>query len=524
MKVALYKPAIRPIYRGSYSLSLACIKAYLQQHCPDVEVVICEESDHLLPQQPDLIGIAAAASESWEITKVLVEDLRKQFDGLIILGGQHITAVPETLPPSADLAVLGEGEETMREIVETLRQRGRAGLKEINGLAYRENGRLVVTPPRPPLDMDTLPEPADAPRKFISRNHLYCLSTTRGCPYHCSHCVEWGFHHKVRLMSAERIFELMMKHYEETGDGNVRFLDDLVTANLRRILRLRDLMKERGVLGKFTLGSVSACAHHVTDDMVQALAEMNACEIGIGMESCSPRVLKLYKGDAVTLEDIAHAIETCTKYGMPLGGVNLLGYPGETLEEMRETVRFVQEHSKGTTFKLWGNGYYVCQPLPGSKLWREGLAAGKLSVEMDFSRLRIAPWDEYDLRIFDSAWYYGNEETVSRERFIQFIREQGYQVFDQPDLYASLGPPPLSRLPITTEQRAAMYERLAQRLEKELTAQTQRNRAGEEQTRQLYQTLAEVKQELKAHAEALQGLRAIPGVRVASKLSRLFKH
>ncbi|NIM05467.1 MAG: radical SAM protein, partial [Armatimonadetes bacterium] len=470
MKIVLYKPILRPALRNSYNLSFGYIKAYLQEYSPEVEVIICKDSDEILGHQPDIIGIAASVSEIWEKTRLLLSDLRQHFDGLVILGGQHITALPETLPSTADLAVLGEGEETLREIIEVYQKRGPAGLTEVRGVAYWDNGQLIKTEPRPPLDIDSLPEPADNPSEYVNHFHMYCLSTARGCPYRCTHCVEWGFHHKVRLMSAERIFELMMKHYEETGDRHVRFLDDTVTANRRRILRLHALMKERGMLRKFSLGCVSACAHHLTDEVVQALAEMGASEIGIGIESCSPRVLRLYKGNTVTVEDFEHAIEVCTRHRVKLSGKNLFGYPSETREEMLETINFVREHSKDTTFGLWPPGYYVCQPLPGSLLWQDALNAGKVSLDMDFSRLRIDPADPYDRRNYDTPWYYGNEESLPREDFVALLQEEGYVITDAPVCAARSDPPPLLRLPVTTQEKAAMYERLARHLDSELIA------------------------------------------------------
>jgi|GEM_PF-1436032 len=524
MKIVLYKPILRPALLNSYNLSFGYLKAYLQQHLPEVEVVVCLNAEDILPEQPDIIGITAAASEIWEKTKLLLEDLRKDFDGLIILGGQHITAVPETLPATADFAVLGEGEETLREIVEIYQKKGKAALKEVRGIAYWENGELVRTPVRPPLDLDSLPEPADNPRKYVNCFHMYCLSTARGCPYRCTHCVEWGFHTKVRLMSAERIFELMMKHLEETGDPHVRFLDDTVTANRNRILKLHHLMKERGLLGKFELGNIAACAHHVTDELVQALLAMGASEIGIGIESCSPRVLKLYKGNTVTVEDISHAIQVCTRHGMKLAGKNLFGYPGETLEEMAETISFVRKHSKGTTFYLWPPGYYVCQPLPGSRLWQEALAAGKVAMDMDFSRLRIDAGDPYDMRLYDSTWYYGNEEVVPRDKFVAFLQKEGYTVYEWPKNSVRTAPSPLARIPTTPQGKAEMFERLSRRLDKEL-----QDTKGllQQRTKRIALLEKELKEEKKQQPPAAptirQKVKNLPGARRAAALLRRLK-
>jgi hypothetical protein len=95
----------------------------------------------------------------------------------------------------------------------------------------------------------------------------------------------------------------------------------------------------------------------------------------------------------------------------------VLGYPGETEAAMRNTIEFYAEKIQTTAFEYWET--YACQPLPGSTIWHQALERGDVSLDMDFSTLRI----DADTKYFDNDWYYGNERLVPRQRFLEILRE-----------------------------------------------------------------------------------------------------
>lgn len=412
MKLALYKTILQPYYQGSYYLGFALIKAFLASHRPDIETVVCQSPEQVLAEHPDVIGISSV-TEAWEATKFLARFFKERTGVPIIIGGQHISAVPESLPPWVDVGVIGEGEETLLELLSKLVAPTFNTMHAINGIVFWQKGQLYLTPKRSPLDMDTLPAPADPTAD------RYRLSTVRGCPFACTHCVEYDFHTNVRQLSARRLFELIIAEYERSGQTEFEFLDDLFFAFPKRVFELRNLLCQRGLLRRFHFWKVSAVAHLLNDEMMLAAKEIGVVDMGMGLESASPRVLRWFKGRNGTLNNLQKAINLAERHQVPLGAAPVFGYPGETLRDVELTMDFfIQAETRG----LNRYGMWICQPLPGSILWQRGLASGELSARMDFSTLRIGGNEPP----FVSSYYYGNDATVPREVFETFIAAHGF--------------------------------------------------------------------------------------------------
>ena len=416
MKVVLHKLLVRERFKQkrAYSLGLGCLQAYLRAHEPDVEVAVVPEASGILGQSPDLIGLSAV-TEMWPRAAALIRELREGFDGPIIVGGTHISALPGNVPAEADLAVIGEGEGPLLDIVRRLRDGQRLDDPPIPGTASRDaQGRLVCVPGRPLLSMDDLPLPPQEGQEMVA------ISTVRGCPFRCAHCVETKLFPKVRQLSAEALANALVHYADTQGATAFELLDDLFIAFPKRLYELRDLLKARGLLGKFRFSRVSLCAHMCTDESMKALRDIGVADCGIGVESAHPRVLHAFKKGVVTVDHLRNAIRLAHEHDLNLGGSMVLGFPGETEEEMVTTIDFINRAREEYGFNLWTA--YVCQPLPPSELWQSGVAAGELSEDMDFSTLRI----DADTNHFSSEWYYGNEKALPRERFVEILDREGF--------------------------------------------------------------------------------------------------
>lgn len=411
MKVVLHKILVRPRFKKTrnYYLGFGYLEAYLKEQAPEVEVVIVPEADQILQEKPDLVGLSSV-TEMWPATVELARSLRPNFDGVILAGGSHISALPRTLPREINVGVIGEGEKTLLEIARRVQAGRTLDDPPLPGAAiWDRDGKLVLGPPAPLLTMDELPLPVQ------TGQDIHGLSTVRGCPFRCSHCVEWILHKKVRQLSAEALVRGLLHYHEAGGTTKFELLDDLFIAFPKRLIAFHDLMKQRGLLGKFEFYRISLCAHLLTEETVRLLGALGVQDAGIGIESAHPRILQKFKKGVVKVEHLENAIRLAHRYGLPLGGSAVVGYPGETEEELLTTIRFIRRAKKKYGFNFWT--YYVCQPLPPSELWEEGLAKGELSADMDFSALRI----DADIEHFSSPWYYGNDRTLPRERFKQLV-------------------------------------------------------------------------------------------------------
>ena len=179
------------------------------------------------------------------------------------------------------------------------------------------------------------------------------------------------------------------------------------------MVQLKEELIKRNLFGKIKIVKISTNSEIVTEDIVKVLKELGLKLAGFGLESASPRVLKEMKKGRVTIEDFKRCITLFGKYGIRSGASTVWGFPGETIEDMEQTRKFLLEWNGKYGFKSFMQ--YVCQPLPGSDLWNEMYAQGKVSYNMDFTKMNIHPRD------MKGDWLYLNNDTVSRQEFIKFL-------------------------------------------------------------------------------------------------------
>ncbi|MFH1746967.1 MAG: radical SAM protein [Planctomycetota bacterium] len=412
MLIALHKPLLRRQYHMEYRYycGFGYLKAYLQRQLPQVEVRIVHDEADIRAAQPDIVGFSTV-TEMWPHLLGVYERLRMWFEGPVLFGGSHISALPQLLPLGDNIAFIGEGEIALTRVLE--RMLAGAGLTSdpIPGTAWWRGGHLVHGPAAELVDINALPAPADAP------TDVFPLTTVRGCPYHCSHCVERPTQGRPRQMSAERLAELVIERYEQHGTTTFELLDDIFLVSPRRLHKFVDLLAQRGLLERFEFIRLSLMAHLLTDEVARTLARMNIRLAGMGVESADPEILAHFKNGVVTRAHLERAIRACTKHGVGIGSSMVLGYPGETERQLRNTIEFYAENIHRTALEFWEP--YVCQPLPGSTLWHRALQAGRVAENMDFSTLRI----DADVAHFDTPWYYDNEQGLPRARFLEVLRE-----------------------------------------------------------------------------------------------------
>ncbi len=414
MRLVLHKPLIRRQYRLEYNyyLGFGYLKAYLAQQVPEVEVQVVHDEADLRAARPDVVGFSTV-TEMWPRVMGIYGRLRTWFDGPVLFGGPHITALPALLPKGNNVAFRGEGEAALTRVMQGMlsQDRNLAACEPAPGTAVWRGDELLMGPTAELVDVNTLPPPADAPVD------VYPLTTVRGCPYHCTHCVERPTQGRPRQMTAERLAALVIDRYERHGTTVFELLDDIFLVSPKRLRAFVEILDRRGVLGRFEFIRVSLMAHLITDEVAALLARLNLSKAGMGVESADPEILRRFKRGVVTLEHVDRAIAACTRHGVSIGSSAVLGYPGETERQLRNSIEFYARKVHTTAFEFWEP--YVCQPLPGSTLWQEGVQAGRLSSTMDFSTLRI----DADVKHFDSQWHYDNEATLPRDRFLEVLRE-----------------------------------------------------------------------------------------------------
>ncbi|MDD2308516.1 MAG: radical SAM protein [Desulfuromonadaceae bacterium] len=328
--------------------------------------------EELLALKPDIIGISQWTHNrhsSLELAAISRDLLPKS---MIMMGGGHATFCYEDIlieGSPVDIAVLGEAESTLLELVERL-----ASGKEwqsISGVAFRRNGTIVLTAPRKSLgDLDRLPLPA----RYLDRSlgvdlelQSEFIVTTRGCPSTCYFCSSpdfWG--KKVRFRSPSAIVEEIQYIRHKYGLIYFSIRDDTFTADRRRVLEFCTLLQMREV------NILWNCQSRVTAIDEEMVIEMKraGCEcIQLGVESGSPRLLKQL-GKNITPAQIEHACALIREIGINLSIYLISDIPGETDDDIRQTIDLVR-HLRPDHGYVSPLAYY-----PGTRLYKDALASG----------------------------------------------------------------------------------------------------------------------------------------------------
>ncbi|HSA99684.1 MAG TPA: radical SAM protein [Anaerolineales bacterium] len=311
-------------------------------------------------------------------------DMAKSRGCTVILCGADATDHYQTyLVRGADYVLIGEGEETLVELLGQLSTGKSANLKSILGLAYQASGSnhessivhgppsiIHRTPRRPDIsNLDTLPFPAwdlvdvEKYRLIWQKRHGYFsmnMVTTRGCPFHCNWCAKpiWGQRYHSR--SPENVAAEMKWLKETYHPDHIWFADDILGLKPAWLPRFADALQAQGSLIPFKC--LSRADLLVREGEVEALRRAGAQTIWMGAESGSQKILDaMDKGTRV--EQIHEAARRLKRAGIRVGFFLQFGYPGETREDIELTVQLMRDSDPDDI------GISVSYPMPGTKFY-----------------------------------------------------------------------------------------------------------------------------------------------------------
>ena len=326
--------------------------------------------EQLASRQPDIIGISQWTHNRHASLEIARLARRLNPGCIIIMGGGHATfRYHEMLADDSpvDIVVLGEGEETLRELAEGIGHG--ASWHDVEGIAFRDGGRIVLTGQRVPrMTLDTLPFPA----RFLEHSVGVDLElqsefvlTARGCPSACSFCSSPGFWgRRVRFRSPEDIVDEILFIRDRFGLIYFSLRDDTFTADRTRAIEFCRLMITREVSVLWN------CQSRVTalDEEVLTWMKRAGCEcVQLGVESGSPRILdQLDK--SIQPWQVEQTAALVKKVGINLSVYLISDVPGENEDDIRMTVELIR--------RIRPDDGYV-SPLvyyPGTRLFEQAVA------------------------------------------------------------------------------------------------------------------------------------------------------
>ncbi len=264
----------------------------------------------------------------------------------VVIGGPHMSSFPDHCMEREcfDVGVRHEGEITFPELLDAIHDRSR--WPQIQGIAYRENGRLVKNEPRPPIDdLDALPFPA----RHLLKNELYvpqpndehglpkfAMITARGCPYQCIFCDKSAMGKRYRAMSPERAMDEVEMVLKDYGAKDIAFVDSTFTVHPERVERFCEIILDRGLKFSWTC---TARADKVTKPLLALMHRAGCWRIRLGVESGNDEVLKFIKKN-VTKEQVRNAATWAAEVGMQPKAFFMVGHLVDTPETINETIDF----------------------------------------------------------------------------------------------------------------------------------------------------------------------------------------
>lgn len=366
MKI-LFINAIDPLSEVQYrwpNLGLGYLAAAIREHFGnlfEIKIIDRDVYQEIKTFRPQIVGITCV-SQNYGCAKECAR-IAKAAGAFVIIGGVHISVLPQTRTPDMDVVVIGEGEQA---IIDLLWDYLTGDIRN-----YYKSQSLIEP-------LDEISRPA---RNLLNIRTQSSLFSSRGCPYRCYFCFSSRYWHGVRFFSAEYVAD-ELREMAALGVRRMNFYDDLMIADHTRLVKLADIITRDPVLSRLKFW-LNARANLVKDETAEIMAAMGVVSVGMGLESGNEKTLRYLKGGSVSVDDNYRAIQILHKHGIAATASFIIGSPDETEAEIMETYRFIQKSGLDffDTFPL--------VPFPGTPVWDDALARGLVSEGMDFSRLNV---------------------------------------------------------------------------------------------------------------------------------------
>lgn len=389
------------IMRPYPPLGILYLSAYLKERNVDVKVfdstfsTLDEQQQFILTHRPRFIGLYVNLMTKVNILKT-VEFVRAQPElkgTKIILGGPEVRNHKENfLRSGADVLVLGEGEETMFDVISTLGNAFSPFLDQVPGIAFlNAKDRLVETQERTKIrDINTLPIPdrssidlqpyLDTWKNFHGHSTT-SISTMRGCPYTCKWCSRAVYGLSYRRRQPKLVVDEFEQVINTYGVESFWVVDDVFTVSHKWLREFRDEVVARGIQLRY---ECITRADRMNDEVIALLKETGCFRVWIGAESGSQKIIDAMDR-RVKVETVREMIQATRAEGLEAGTFIMLGYPGETEEDIEETIHHLVV-SDPDLYTIT-----VAYPIKGTALYEE--------VEADFTT--DLPWESSTDRDID---------------------------------------------------------------------------------------------------------------------------
>ncbi|MEO5378863.1 MAG: cobalamin-dependent protein [Magnetococcus sp. DMHC-6] len=379
----------------SFPTSIAVLAGYLLKY--DFQPSLIDEQmeplndttlQSLLAQlaPPRVVGISSVTL-TVSRTQHLIRLVKKLApDVTVIVGGIHATVQPDDFLqlPELDILVRGEGELTLREIMETLLSE-KKDLSQILGISYRQGDKICHTPDRPLLkDLDELPPmPYHLFAKHKNKySNFGIVFGSRGCPYPCTFCSARSISGlKYRFHSAQRIVDECKTLIDVYGQTLIQLADDNIAVHKRHFKEVCEGLIQEG-LHKRAAFHGSLRGDDARDDVLEMAHQANFTIIYFGLETGSERLMQVIRKQE-TVAEVIDAIHRTVQHGIAVGTTIIFGLPSETRADRKACIRMVQN------LPIASVRYNTLAPYPGTAIFNEYLPQNKILIKDGWENFNV---------------------------------------------------------------------------------------------------------------------------------------
>lgn len=418
----------------TFPIGIGSIAGYLEEYGHEVDVVEPDinKIDHkglveiVKINGYKLIGISAFTTNIVHAYKT-ADSLKSAFPDIkIVIGGAHATLFPElTLKecPSIDYLITNEGEVPLRDLIEVLD--GSGSIKRIPNLYYRKGSEICFTNQQVEwLNLDDLPvfpyhkfdynlyTPAPSLRKKLP---TFSYMAQRGCPYQCSFCDTRTHGRRVRYRSVNKVLEdlaFLKSNYNVKG---IIFEGSNFTANAGWVSELCEGLIERNLnLSWYCMGRVD-----FNVELIPLMKRAGLWCMSFGIESANSQTLQRMKKKVTSIQ-VKSTLEILKKNKIITTGSFILGYPGETKDDVLNTIKF------SCDLPLDIAVYFIPVPFPGTKLYNDAIEFGGLKKKIEWKH--YSAWLDHNSPIYENPLLDGQHTMLYNTAYRRFYTRPGYLI------------------------------------------------------------------------------------------------
>jgi radical SAM superfamily enzyme YgiQ (UPF0313 family) len=338
----------------------------------------------------DVFGLGTICS-SYPLTLRVARELKRlRPEAAIVLGGPQASVVDvETLKefPFVDFVLRGESETTLPQLLDAVSSGG-AGVEQVRGLTYRGGGGVVVRNPNAPVieDLDALPLPAFHLDPYLPNCRTFPLEAGRGCPFACAFCsTNDFFRRRFRMKSPHALVGQMRLIKQTYGVDSFDLIHDMFTVDRRKVLAFCAAVEESGERFRWGCSARTDC---LDDETLDAMARAGCDRVFFGIDAGSERMQEaLDKG--LDMREAATRVARADRRGLRTVVSLITGFPEETEEDMRATVRFFGESLRHKKAEVQ---FHLLAPLARTPVTTRH--QGQLVYDEIFSDMSFQGWEQ----------------------------------------------------------------------------------------------------------------------------------